>query len=52
MDTGGRIKGRRVDVYVPTHKEAREFGRRQVKIKVISSASRKSKSKSLLASGL
>ena len=35
MDTGGRIKGRRVDVYVPTHREALEFGRRQVKIKVI-----------------
>lgn len=35
LDTGGRIKGRRVDVYVPTHKEAMQFGRRQVKIKVI-----------------
>lgn len=35
MDTGGRIKGRRVDVYVPSHKEAMQFGRRQVKIKVI-----------------
>lgn len=35
MDTGGRIKGRIVDVYVPTHKEAMQFGRRQVKIKVI-----------------
>ena len=35
MDTGGRIKGRIVDVYVPTRKEAMQFGRRQVKIKVI-----------------
>lgn len=35
MDTGGRIKGRRVDVYVATHKEAVQFGRRQVKIKVL-----------------
>lgn len=35
MDTGGRIKGRKVDVYVPTRKEAMQFGRRQVKIKVI-----------------
>ena len=35
-DTGGRIKGRRVDVYVPTHKEAIQFGRRQVKLKIIS----------------
>jgi len=35
LDTGGRIKGRKVDVYVPTRKEAMQFGRRQVKIKVI-----------------
>jgi 3D (Asp-Asp-Asp) domain-containing protein len=34
-DTGGKIKGRRVDVYVPTHREAMLFGRRQVKIKVV-----------------
>lgn len=39
MDTGGRIKGRIVDVYVRTHREAIEFGRRQVKIKVISRSS-------------
>jgi 3D (Asp-Asp-Asp) domain-containing protein len=42
MDTGGRIRGRRVDVYVPTHREAVEFGRRQVKIKVMSRGSAKS----------
>ena len=41
MDTGGRIKGRHVDVYVPTYKEAKAFGRRPVKIKVIARASRK-----------
>jgi 3D (Asp-Asp-Asp) domain-containing protein len=35
MDTGGRIRGRRVDVYVATHREAVQFGRRQVKIKVL-----------------
>jgi 3D (Asp-Asp-Asp) domain-containing protein len=54
MDTGGRIKGRRVDVYVPTHREALEFGRRQVKIKVIGRGSAKGDRarKSLLASGL
>jgi 3D (Asp-Asp-Asp) domain-containing protein len=49
MDTGGRIKGRLVDVYVPTYREAREFGRRQVKIKVIGRNSSKVASKSLLA---
>jgi hypothetical protein len=52
MDTGGRIKGRLVDVYVPTHREALEFGRQKVKLKVIGRGSAKSHraSKSLLAS--
>jgi 3D (Asp-Asp-Asp) domain-containing protein len=35
LDTGGRIKGNVIDVYVPTKKEAVEFGRRPVKLKVI-----------------
>ena len=54
MDTGGRIRGRIVDVYVPTHREAMEFGRRQVKIKVIGRASAKAvrARKNLVASGL
>ena len=43
-DTGSRIKGRIVDVYVPTYKEAKQFGRRQVKIKVISRAKRNTNS--------
>jgi len=41
MDTGSRIRGRRVDVYVPTYSEAVAFGRRQVKIKVIGRGSAK-----------
>jgi 3D (Asp-Asp-Asp) domain-containing protein len=40
-DTGERIKGRRVDVYVPSYREAKAFGRRPVKIKVIGRAGRK-----------
>ncbi len=40
-DTGGRIRGRHVDVYVPSYKEAKLFGRRPVKIKVISHTGRK-----------
>ena len=53
MDTGSRIKGRIVDVYVPTFKEAMEFGRRQVKIRVINRGPGKGTraSKSLAASG-
>ena len=49
MDTGALIKGRRVDVYVPSYKEAVEFGRRQVKLKVIGRNSTKSAIKNLLA---
>jgi 3D (Asp-Asp-Asp) domain-containing protein len=39
LDTGGRIKGRIIDVYLPTRKEAMRFGRRQVKLKVIGRSS-------------
>jgi 3D (Asp-Asp-Asp) domain-containing protein len=39
-DTGGRIRGRVVDVYVPSYREAKAFGRRPVKIKVISHTGR------------
>jgi 3D (Asp-Asp-Asp) domain-containing protein len=48
MDTGALIKGRRVDVYVPSYREAVEFGRQKVKLKVISRNSTKS-AKNLLA---
>ena len=34
-DTGGAIKGNRVDVWLPTYKEARRFGRRAVKLVVL-----------------
>lgn len=43
MDTGGLIKGRIVDVFFLTYKEAIEFGRRQVKIKVIGRPSAKAR---------
>lgn len=42
LDTGGRIRGRLIDVYVPTYKEAMLFGRRPVKIKVLTPAKRTS----------
>src|SRR5262245_4213792 len=42
-DTGGRIRGRKVDVYVPTYREAMQFGRRQVKLKVLGRGSSKNK---------
>jgi 3D (Asp-Asp-Asp) domain-containing protein len=34
-DTGGGIKGRRIDIWVPTCAEARRFGRRTVQIGVL-----------------
>lgn len=34
-DTGGKIKGKIIDVWVPTNKEARKFGRRSVKVHVL-----------------
>ncbi|WOV84418.1 ubiquitin-like domain-containing protein [Sporosarcina jeotgali] len=34
-DTGGAIKGSRIDLHVPNDAAARKFGRRQVKIKVL-----------------
>ena len=34
-DTGGAIKGKKIDLHVPTKGDAYKFGRRQVKIKII-----------------
>lgn len=44
-DTGGAIRGRRIDVWVPTTREAFSFGRRKVKLTVLSYGGRRSKSK-------
>ncbi|MBM7643876.1 3D (Asp-Asp-Asp) domain-containing protein [Scopulibacillus daqui] len=34
-DTGGAIKGNRIDVYIPNDQQAKNFGRKNVQIKVI-----------------
>jgi len=34
-DTGGRIKGHKIDLYIPDHTEARRFGRRVVHVEVV-----------------
>src|ERR1700694_1289082 len=34
-DTGGAVKGRRIDIWTPTTWEARQFGRRPVKLTVL-----------------
>lgn len=42
-DTGGAIRGKRIDVWVPTTREACSFGRRKVKLTVLSYGGRRSK---------
>ena len=42
-DTGGKIKGRILDIWVPSCSEARRWGRRTVKVKVLSSGKYKKK---------
>lgn len=40
-DTGGLIKGRKIDIYIPSYKEAKAFGKRKIKIKVMDKSRRK-----------
>ena len=40
-DTGGAIRGRRIDIWTPTSSEAMRFGRRTVKLTVLSYGVRK-----------
>ena len=42
-DTGGLIKGRRIDIWIPTSREAMRFGRRTVKLTVLSYPPKRSK---------
>jgi 3D (Asp-Asp-Asp) domain-containing protein len=39
LDTGGMIKGNRIDIYIPTYTEAMLFGRRTIKVKILSKPS-------------
>lgn len=34
MDTGGKVKGYIIDIWMPTCEDARRFGRREVKVRV------------------
>jgi 3D (Asp-Asp-Asp) domain-containing protein len=42
-DTGGLIRGRRIDIWTPTSREAMRFGRRTVKLTVLSYGARRAK---------
>lgn len=44
-DTGGKIKGRILDIWVPSCAEARRWGRRSVKVTVLGKAKKRSKKK-------
>ena len=39
LDTGGRIKGRSIDIYLPDYLAAKRFGRQRVKVRVLSKPS-------------
>jgi len=43
-DTGGAVKGRRIDIWTPTTREAMQFGRRTVKLTVLEFGGRRGKS--------
>jgi 3D (Asp-Asp-Asp) domain-containing protein len=40
-DVGSRVKGRKIDVWVPTNREACRFGRRNIKLTVLSYGAKK-----------
>ena len=42
-DTGGMIRGRRIDIWIPTSREAMRFGRRTVKLTVLSYGAKRGK---------
>ena len=44
-DTGGAIKGRKIDIWTPSTREALQFGRRNVKLTVLSLPTRRAKTK-------
>jgi 3D (Asp-Asp-Asp) domain-containing protein len=42
-DTGGMIKGKRIDIWIPSSREAMRFGRRTVKLTVLSYPAKKAR---------
>jgi 3D (Asp-Asp-Asp) domain-containing protein len=39
-DTGAKVRGRLIDIYMPRYREARQFGRRRVHVEVLEHARR------------
>lgn len=44
-DTGARIKGRKIDIWTPSSREAMRFGRRTVKLTILSYGAKRSRAK-------
>jgi 3D (Asp-Asp-Asp) domain-containing protein len=44
-DTGSAVRGRKIDVWVPSYREACRFGRRQIKLSVLSYGGRRAKAR-------
>lgn len=44
-DTGGMVRGRRIDIWTPSSREAMRFGRRTVKLTVLSLGGKKRRSR-------
>jgi 3D (Asp-Asp-Asp) domain-containing protein len=42
-DTGGMIRGKRIDIWIPSSREAMRFGRRKVKLTVLSYPQRRAR---------
>ena len=40
-DTGGMVRGKRIDIWTPTSREAMRFGRRSVKLTVLALGGKK-----------
>jgi hypothetical protein len=40
-DTGGRIRGRKIDIYMPSRGAAKQFGRQTVKVEVLTPPNRR-----------
>ena len=49
-DTGGTVKGRRVDIWTPTSREAMRFGKRPIKLTVLELGGKKSGNKTATTS--
>ena len=44
-DTGGAIKGRKIDIWTPSTREALQFGRRNIKLTILSFPTKRAKTK-------